>query len=181
MEKRLQVQIFIWLNVLEVLGIALVLILAFAFQLILHELPCPLCLLQRAGFLITSTGLLLNVRYGIRPSHYVITLLGALLTSFVALRQIALHVVPGSVGYGSSVFGMHMYTWSFIVCMIIVVYTSIIMGFTVQYQQPKTQERNWKFYVLFSIMLALAAGNFVSVLAVCGVKECPDNPISYIW
>jgi disulfide bond formation protein DsbB len=39
------------LNALGLYGIALVLIAAFAGQILLGELPCPLCLLQRVLFL----------------------------------------------------------------------------------------------------------------------------------
>ncbi|WP_369407037.1 disulfide bond formation protein B [Arsenophonus endosymbiont of Aleurodicus floccissimus] len=34
------------LNVLVLLGISVTLIVAFYYQIILHEIPCPLCLLQ---------------------------------------------------------------------------------------------------------------------------------------
>ena len=44
------------LNALGLYAIALVLIAAFAAQLILHELPCPLCLLQRVLFAALAIG-----------------------------------------------------------------------------------------------------------------------------
>ena len=89
-----------WLNALTIAGIVILLMMAFTFQFLFGELPCPLCLLQRIGFLITSVGFILNLRYGLRPSHYALALLGSLFTVFVALRQIALHILPGDLGYG---------------------------------------------------------------------------------
>ncbi len=65
------------LNALSLYAVALVLAAAFAAQLILHELPCPLCLLQRLQFAVLAIGPILNIRYGPRPSHYALSLLAA--------------------------------------------------------------------------------------------------------
>ena len=59
----------ITLNALSLYAVALVLAAAFAAQLVLHELPCPLCLLQRILFAMLAIGPILNVRFGPRPSH----------------------------------------------------------------------------------------------------------------
>ena len=65
------------LNVLGLYAVAAVLAAAFAAQLLLGELPCPLCLLQRIQFAMLAIGPILNVRYGPRPSHYALALLTA--------------------------------------------------------------------------------------------------------
>ena len=65
------------LNALGLYAIALVLAAAFAAQLLLGELPCPLCLLQRIQFALLAIGPILNVRFGPRPSHYAASLLVA--------------------------------------------------------------------------------------------------------
>ena len=65
------------LNALGLYAIALVLAAAFAAQLLLDELPCPLCLLQRIQFALLAVGPVLNVRFGPRPSHYAASLLVA--------------------------------------------------------------------------------------------------------
>ena len=67
----------ITLNALSLYAVALVLAAAFAAQLLLHELPCPLCLLQRLQFTLLAIGPILNVRYGPRPSHYALSLSAA--------------------------------------------------------------------------------------------------------
>ena len=59
----------ITLNALSLYAVAAVLATAYAAQFILHELPCPLCLLQRIAFAMLAVGPILNVRYGPRPSH----------------------------------------------------------------------------------------------------------------
>jgi disulfide bond formation protein DsbB len=47
----------ITLDALGLYGIALVLATAFAAQLLLGELPCPLCLMQRIQFAMLAAGL----------------------------------------------------------------------------------------------------------------------------
>ena len=141
MKKISLINVMEGLNALEILGIFVTLLMAFAFQFVLHELPCPLCLLQRIGFFSMAFGFLLNLRFGLRPSHYAFVILWALFTSFVALRQIALHVVPGTGTYGSPFLGMHLYTWSFVVSMGIIVFTTLFLGVDRQYipaWKPKT-------------------------------------------
>src|SRR5580658_8706209 len=92
----------ITLNALGLYAIALVLAAAFAAQLLLNELPCPLCLLQRVQFTMLAIGPILNVRFGPRPGHYAVSLLAACVGAAVAARQILLHIMPGDAGYGSA-------------------------------------------------------------------------------
>ncbi|OZA78931.1 MAG: hypothetical protein B7X76_09550, partial [Azorhizobium sp. 39-67-5] len=42
------------LNALGLLGVCAVLAVAFFDQLVFGDLPCPLCLLQRAGFVLSA-------------------------------------------------------------------------------------------------------------------------------
>ena len=49
------------LNLLGLLGVSLVLLVAFYYQLFLNELPCPLCLLQRGCFVALGIGFALNL------------------------------------------------------------------------------------------------------------------------
>jgi disulfide bond formation protein DsbB len=165
----------------ELCGIILMLFLAFLFQILLYELPCPLCLLQRVGFLGVAFGFLLNLRFGARPSHYAIVLISALYTSFVALRQIGLHIIPGTGAYGSAFLGLHLYTWSFIFSMIVVVITTLILGIDRQYQKPHPSNIRWRYLtnILFAIVTLLAVTNLISVLLECGIGICPDNPVRY--
>ena len=57
-------------NALGVIAISCVLAYAEYSQLLQHELPCPLCLLQRIGFVAVMFCLLLNVIYGSKAMHY---------------------------------------------------------------------------------------------------------------
>src|SRR6267378_2497264 len=95
---------------LTLYAVALVLAAAFAAQLLLHELPCPLCLLQRIQFAVLAIGPILNVRFGPRPSHYALSLLAAVAGAVFSTRQILLHIMPGDAGYGTALFGYHYYS-----------------------------------------------------------------------
>lgn len=97
------------LNIVEILAIQFIILFSLGFQVFLRDLPCPLCLLQRIGFFGIILGLLMNLRFGLRPRHYSIILLSAFFTSLVALRHIVINVVPDG-GYGNTFLGLHLYT-----------------------------------------------------------------------
>src|SRR5262245_44049143 len=101
-------------NAIGPAGIAIVLLVAFGMPFALNELPCPLCILQRAALVLCGFGFLLNLRFGVQPLHYGLSILAALFGAVVAGRQVLLHIVPGTGAYGSALFGLHLYTWSLI-------------------------------------------------------------------
>lgn len=168
-------------NLFELIGILAVLLMAFVFEFALNELPCPLCLLQRIGFVAIAFGFLLNLRFGFRPSHYSIVLISALFTSFVALRQISLHTLPDTGGYGSPIFGLHLYTWSFIIAMAIVITTTLLLGIDRQYKATIRNNKAWRHWIniLFAITIFVITANIISVVLQCGFSMCPDNPTGY--
>ncbi len=189
MQKR---QVLGWikmLNALNLLGLALILALAFVAQFVFKELPCPLCLLQRLGLLAMGFGFLLNMHYRIRPAHYGFALLAAVFTVMVALRQMALHVLPGIPGYGSAIFGLHMYTWCFIFGMAAIVYIAIVMMWAQQYDlsvihQDEISELQSAWgrrltHLAFALFFIMLAANVVALFFECGLHECPDNPMGY--
>lgn len=168
-------------NMIEYIAVLSILFIAFYFQIVMNELPCPLCLLQRAGMMGIIFGFLLNFRFGYYPSHYAIVILSALFTAFVAMRQIALHVVPGTGAYGSAFLGYHLYTWAFIVSMTVAVSTVLLFSLDKQYHQMKLHPILSKmamkiFFLLAAIIIAL---NIASVVMECGLSACPDNPVRY--
>jgi disulfide bond formation protein DsbB len=97
------------LNVLGLMAIDTLLVLAFVDQLWFRDIPCALCILQRAGFFAAGFGIALNLVSGPRPSHYGLTIVGAAAGDAVSMRQILLHIVPGSGAYGNAIFGLHLY------------------------------------------------------------------------
>jgi disulfide bond formation protein DsbB len=173
------------LNALGMLAVCLVLILAFAYQFALYELPCPLCLLQRVGFVAVGFGLGLNLLYGARPRNYALVLIAAIFGGSVSIRQILLHIVPGTGHYGSPVLGLHYYTWAGICFFLIILGTSIMLLFEGQYSRAGASDNEPRFgdnrlaKIAFLLMLALAVANAVSTLLECGPGICADPPTSY--
>uniref|UniRef100_UPI0020C38DC2 disulfide bond formation protein B n=1 Tax=Salmonella enterica TaxID=28901 RepID=UPI0020C38DC2 len=75
-------------NQVGLLGICVALVVAFYYQLVRQELPCPICLLQRAGLNIAGFGFLFNLCFGLRGIHYGMEIIGSILTGVMASRQI---------------------------------------------------------------------------------------------
>ena len=174
------------LNALGLIAINLVLIYALGAQFFMSELPCPLCSLQRLGFVSVMFGLSLNVLYGLRPSHYALAIIGAFFGALPALRQVALHVIPGTPHYGSAFLGFHFYTWAFIVFMLIILGVAILSSNDSQYQLTKKKEKVIKLSeldtlsrVAIGLTLAIVAINLLAIFAECGPFQCPDDPVSY--
>ena len=126
------------LNALGLYAIAAVLAAAFAAQLMLHELPCPLCLLQRIQFAMLAIGPILNIRHGPRPSHYAVSLFAAIAGAAFATRQVLLHIMPGDPGYGSALLGFHYYTWALIGFCVAIVAIAAILLFDRQFKPDDT-------------------------------------------
>lgn len=168
------------LNVLGLYAIALILLAAFLFQFVLRELPCPLCLLQRVAFVALAVGPVLNLRYGVRASHYALSLMAALVGAGIAMRQVLLHIAPGDPGYGSAIFGYHYYTWAF-VCFV----TAIILIAVVLLSERQFEAHERPILGLFEkgalwLVLAMVGANMLNVFVECGPNVCPDNPVTYL-
>lgn len=169
-------------NACDVLGLVCILALALFFEFVLHELPCPLCLLQRVGFYFMVFGFLLNLRFGFKPSHYAIVIISGFFTSFVAMRQIALHVIPGTGAYGSPILGFHLYTWSFIIAMAVTVITTLMLSIDRQYKSVvHKDETSVLTHTLFTLTTITLIINIISVIMICGFSICPDNPTKFTY
>jgi disulfide bond formation protein DsbB len=168
------------LNALGLYAIALVLLVAFAAQLVLHELPCPLCLLQRIQFAMLAVGAILNLRFGPRPSHYAVSLFTAFAGAAFAARQILLHVMPGDPGYGSALLGYHYYSWAFLGFAAAIVALPAVLLFDEQFREADKPRPISAFArTAVWLVLALTVLNVISTLLECGFAACPDNPVAY--
>jgi disulfide bond formation protein DsbB len=168
------------LNALGLYAIALVLLVAFAAQLVLHELPCPLCLLQRIQFAMLAVGAILNLRFGPRPSHYAVSLFTAFAGAAFAARQILLHVMPGDPGYGSALLGYHYYSWAFLGFAAAIVALGAMLLFDEQFREVNEPRPISAFArTAVWLVLALTVLNVISTLLECGFAACPDNPVAY--
>ena len=170
-----------FLNALQIYVLVGILGGALYFQLGLGENPCPLCLLQRMGMMGVMCGAVLNLRNGLRPQHYGLVILAALFGAGTATRQILLHIVPGTGGYGEPVMGLHLYTWSFIaeICNLIGVGVMLLMYGVGETALRGASDEPAKMSHFENVACLLAIGitafNVILTLRECGLTACCEN------
>ncbi len=174
------------LNALAGLGIAGILAFAFLWQIVLEELPCPLCLLQRLAFVAIGFGICLNIRAGLRPSHFGVILLGALYGVLASSRQVMLHIVPGSGAYGSPLWGLHFYSWALLAFLAVILLVALVLflfGAAVAEAPPAdaamAADPGWLGRIAFFAVAGMTLVTLLAAFAECGFSECADNPVSY--
>lgn len=171
-----------WINVLALFALIGVLAGSLHLQFGIGEQPCPLCLVQRSGMIAIAVGPIMNLMWGMKPAHYALSILGAVVGSAGSIRQILLHIQPGDPGYGPAVLGWHLYTWALVTFVIAIVGCAFMLLWNRPFEVGDTGvlgKRNFlRFAALFGIVWVtidlLAVG--VSVIPECGLGMCPDNP-----
>lgn len=169
---------------------ALILMLAggIAEQLIIGELPCPLCVMQRVALMLCALGplhILLSSRSdGLTVRAAAVgngmAIVAALLGAAVAGRQMLLHIAPGDPGFGSPVLGIHLYTWALIafVCQIA---ASGVLLLAVAWLEEKAAK--WPSTARFTAIafVAIVTVNLLAVVAEAGLNwGLPENPVDYL-
>ena len=167
-------------NALGVLGLSFVLAIGLWMQVTLDELPCPLCLLQRVGFTLVMFGFMLNVVRGPAGLHYGMILLSALFGAGTAMRQVLLHIVPGTGAYGSPILGLHFYTWSFMIFSASILAVAVLLLFSSAADVEEKAAPGRTQRVICWIAVAVTALNAIAVFLECGPYVCPENPTSYL-
>jgi len=170
------------LNALALVALDTVLVLAFADQLWFRDLPCPICILQRAGFVAAGFGLALNLMFGPRPSHYGLAIIGAMVGGVMSADQVLHYIVPGTGSYGNAIFGLHFYSWSLIAFAVVVAGSGVMLMFDHQFESSSPPPLPPTVFPLTAVALLalLAVGNVASTLAICGVGLCPEVPGGYL-
>ena len=162
-------------NLVALFAIDGILIYAFIDQLVFNELPCPLCILQRIGFVIIGFVFVLNLRCGAHPANFSWGFLGGLVGMMVSLRQVLLHITPGDKGFGATFLELHFYTWAFIGFIGLLFWQSILL----MLPSGEVRSRHWFSNTLVIVFCLLVFGNLMSTLLECGIGACNDNPMRY--
>lgn len=160
--------------------IAAILTAAMTLQYINGELPCPLCLLQRAAMFGVCFGIMQQFRNGYSYRNTGISLIFSLLLLIISVRQTLLDIYPrpGHEYIGSAVFGIHMPVWSiFIVtCLIFALALQLLVwgGDTKWRENPITEYPALKILatILSIYVIVIGTINFVSVGVQCKFNEC---------
>jgi disulfide bond formation protein DsbB len=176
-----QVAFLNWLALTAMLAvICAILIAAMGFQYLQGELPCPLCLIERAAMFGVCFGILLQLRSGFSYQNTGFSLLSALMLLVVATRQSLLDIYPrpGHEYIGSAIFGIHMPVWSILIAL------ALLLGFALKLSvlggDRHLQDHPATGFPLFArttavlgpLVIALCAVNLVSVVVQCGLGQC---------
>ena len=189
--KTLLPRLVFWSLNLWILGYTLVIGLALLLQFIEGELPCPLCMLQRYGMILSTLGALWIVRQAengtLTPTGYLQGLglgsLGAFAGAVFGARQVMLHILPGDTGYGAPVLGLHLYSWAFITFAVVIVFTALlgVLAPAALPEAPRQQSLEARLSAAIGLaFLAIVAINAVMIVFLEGFTwVLPDNPTGY--
>jgi len=166
-------KIVTFLNSLFPIVLACVVLGGYYIQITRHELPCPLCMLQRIAMIGTAMGPLLNLRFGFSTSHYAISLFAAIFGGSISLRQICLHICPGFPTFGEPVLGLSLYTWAFIVfASSIFAVAILLLMHTPSKDFPKPRKVAPLGMVAFGLVLLVAFADVITTFMECGLSAC---------
>ncbi len=169
------------LNALALYGLALLLAAAFAAQLLLHELPCPLCL--AAAHSVRPAGDRADPQHPLRATSEPLCLVaadGRAGRHRVSTRQVLLHILLGDAGYGSALLGYHYYTWALIGFIAAIVLLAAMLLFDRQFDHRAMHGRTRpavRATAAVWLVIGLTALNVLSTLLECGFGACADNPV----
>jgi disulfide bond formation protein DsbB len=115
---------------LMMLVIAGILTTAMMFQYVRGEVPCPLCLLERAALFGVCFGIMQNFRHGFSYRNTGVSLVFAILLLVVATRQTLLDIYPrpGHEYVGTAIFGLHMPVWSIVIALMLLIAVAVKMA-----------------------------------------------------
>lgn len=168
-----------------------VLLGAFSMQFIKGEFPCPLCMLQRYGMILSTLGALwviLQARQNtLTPARYTqglgMGVLGALTGLVFSTRQILLHILPGDPGYGEPVLGLHLYSWAAVTFIVVILFAAIAaMAAPKAFPTapPAGSALRLISTIIIWIFVAILIANVIAIIFLEGFAfALPDDPDSY--
>ena len=171
--------------------LSLLLIGTLLLQFVLSALPCPLCMLQRYGMILSTLSALWIVRQAqtgtLTLAGYMQGLglgtLGAFAGAVFAARQVLLHILPGDVGYGSPMLGLHLYSWAFITFVVVIVFTGLLGVLSTVAIPEAPKENSLASHMSSAIgfaFLVMVAINAVMIVFLEGFNwVLPDDPTGY--
>ena len=94
------------------------------------ESPCLLCGHERFGMVLVGILGLFILRYGVKIKYIATVFITAFWFIFEATRHIGNHANRDiGMGFGEAMFGMHTYTWAFVVYWIVILAMALMMFF----------------------------------------------------
>jgi len=155
---------------------AAILTAAMVFQYYDHEIPCPLCLLQRVAMFGVCFGIIKHFRHGYSARNDGVSMLFALLLLVISARQTLLDIYPrpGHAYIGSAVLGLHMPVWSIVIAAAVLLAFAIKLaalgGEGLRDPSPPALGRAGRLLSLYVVAIGLI--NLGSVILQCGADAC---------
>ena len=174
-----------------ILAYCVVMLSAFYIQFAMGEFPCPLCMLQRYGMILSTLAavyVVVQARRGtLTTARYAqglgMGLLAVLAGSTVSVRQILLHIKPGDHGYGEPFLGLHLYTWALVTFFIVMLYVGVMLTLTpkgIPVAPPKGSAAWTVSTAIIWLFIGVVAANVIAIIFLEGFAGVlPDDPDSY--
>lgn len=178
-----------WLLHVYLLGMVGMLLGGFWMQFVYRELPCPLCVAQRLALALAALGpawVILQCRFGHRDGASMlvrgmgVSALAALAGLVIGTRQVLLHILPGSEGYGTPVLGLSLYTWVVVACLVVLLVAAVTTLFHDRLEPPPVERLNPISIGSLWLLVVVLVANALSVFAEAGFHLfLPDDPVGY--
>ena len=174
-----------------VFAYTVVMLSAFFIQFVKGEFPCPLCMLQRYGMILSTLGalfIIMQARRGLlTTARYAqglgLGLIGVLAGASVSVRQIELHILPGDPGYGEPFLRLHLYTWAFVTFAIVMIYVAVmlfLMPRGIPQAPPAGSAARKVSTAIIWLFIGVVAANVIAIIFLEGFAPVlPDDPTSY--
>ncbi len=175
-----------------VLAYTVVMLSAFFIQFVKGEFPCPLCMLQRYGMILSTLGalfIIMQARRGVlTTARYAqglgLGLIGVLAGASVSVRQIELHILPGDPGYGEPFLRLHLYTWAFVTFAIVMIYVGVmlfLMPRGIPQAPPAGSAARKVSTAIIWLFIGVVAANVIAIIFLEGFAPVlPDDPDGYV-
>ena len=112
-----------------IISIAIALGCSLSVEFFMHQVPCSLCLLQRAAMLGIGIGFYFMFRYGVKPYFYGGCMLWSLFGLSGSLRQLAINICKDPTTYPFFFLSYRMYTWAFLAFFVSILGITLLMTF----------------------------------------------------
>ncbi len=177
-----------WVAHFNVLAICGVLAGAFVVQFGEGEVPCPLCILQRMAMMLCALGpayVILQGRDGQVSATgfatgYGLSVVAAACGACISARQVLLHIVPPDPGFGSPVFGLHLYTWALVVFGVVLLMSGLNVIFIREMLPDPQVTVGWVSQGVICLFAVIIVANMVVVFCQEGLHwTLPDDPTRY--
>ena len=158
--------LYIWILSAVLLG-------AFWVQFVWGEAPCTLCLLQRMCMILATLGpvwVLASPRRSEAEAWwnlnrgFGISILASGLGLLISARQVLMHIAPDDAGFGTPLWGYHLYAWAFLIFIVIILVSGTTLVFARRLvPAPASRQGHWLTRTTFFLFGGILLANIVVV------------------